>query len=181
MRQKAKASLTIKIFWQHTISIAKADTVNVFNLLIKNLLANVINDVTGQSIAEDWKNILEILPSRRNATQQIATLKGQLENFNRELRRRLEQLKTQASEILRKFGYKDNVVVLDFDFQGISYNRDSNSLDNQQILLTVQFFDQESPEHHRLLNEAKLSAIALSIYFAGILLQVRQRPEDSRS
>ena len=149
----------------------KSDTVNVFDLLIYTLLANLINRVTDQSIAEDWKNILGLLPSRRNATQQIATLEGQLEDFNRELRRTLEQLKTEAAKILRKFGYKDNVVALDFDFQGISYNRDSNSLDNQQILLTVQFFDQESPEHHRFLNEAKLSAIALSIYFAGILLQ----------
>ena len=149
----------------------KSDTVNVFDLLIYTLLANLINRVTDQSIAEDWKNILGLLPSRRNATQQIATLEGQLEDFNGELRRTLEQLKTEAAKILRKFGYKDNVVALDFDFQGISYNRDSNSLDNQQILLTVQFFDQESPEHHRFLNEAKLSAIALSIYFAGILLQ----------
>ena len=146
----------------------KSDTVNVFDLLIYTLLANLINRVTDQSIAEDWKNILGLLPSRRNATQQIATLEGQLEDFNRELRRTLEQLKTEASKILRKFGYN---VALDFDFEGITYNRDDNTLDNRQILLTVQFFDQELPKHHRFLNEAKLSAIALSIYFAGVLLQ----------
>jgi energy-coupling factor transporter ATP-binding protein EcfA2 len=146
----------------------KSDTVNVFDLLIYTLLANLINRVTDQSIAEDWKNILGLLPSRRNATQQIATLEGQLEDFNGELRRTLEQLKTEASKILRKFGYN---VALDFDFEGITYNRDDNTLDNRQILLTVQFFDQELAEHHRFLNEAKLSAIALSIYFAGVLLQ----------
>jgi energy-coupling factor transporter ATP-binding protein EcfA2 len=146
----------------------KSDTVNVFDLLIYTLLANLINRVTDQSIAEDWKNILGLLPSRRNATQQIATLEGQLEDFNGELRRTLEQLKTEASKILRKFGYN---VALDFDFEGITYNRDDNTLDNRQILLTVQFFDQELPKHHRFLNEAKLSAIALSIYFARVLLQ----------
>jgi energy-coupling factor transporter ATP-binding protein EcfA2 len=146
----------------------KSDTVNVFDLLIYTLLANLINRVTDQSIAEDWKNILGLLPSRRNATQQIATLEGQLEDFNGELRRTLEQLKTEASKILRKFGYN---VALNFDFEAITYNSDDNTLDNQQILLTVQFFDQELPEHHRFLNEAKLSAIALAIYFAGVLLQ----------
>ncbi len=165
---KAKGFLDYKALLETHYLHRENDTVDVFDLLIKNLLANVINDVTGRSIAEDWEHILEALPSRRDATKQIATLEGQLEVFNRELTGRLAELQTLASEILCKFEYN---VALDFDFQGISYNRYIKMLDNQQIRLTVEFFDKDLPEHHRFLNEAKLSAIALAIYFAALLIQ----------
>ena len=35
----------------------------------------------------------------------------------------------------------------------------------------MEFFNENLPAHHRFLNEAKLSAIALSIYFAALRLQ----------
>ena len=91
-----------------------------------------------------------------------------MEVFNRDLTDRLEELRTRASEILHRFEYD---IKLDFDFQGVKYNRSENRLDYQQVLLTVKFFDRDLPAHHNFLNEAKLSAIALSIYFAGFLIQ----------
>ena len=59
--------------------------------------------------------------------------------------------------------------MFDFDFQGITYNRDKKTLDNQEILLKVEFFDTDIPSHHLLLNEAKLSAIAIAIYLSSTL------------
>ena len=61
--------------------------------------------------------------------------------------------------------------MLYLDFQGIAYNSGDKTLDNQEILLTTTFFDRDIPEHHLFLNEAKLSAIAIAIYFSSILLQ----------
>ena len=168
---KAKGFLDYKALLETHFIHRESDTVNVFELLIRNLLTNVNNDVTDQSIGEDWKRILELLPSRRNAKTQIGTLEERLQDFNRGLAGQLAELKTNASEILHKFGYNDKVVALDFDFQGVKYNRNNNGLDNQQILLKVKFFDRDRPAHHNCLNEAKLSAIALSIYFAGFLFQ----------
>ena len=98
----------------------------------------------------------------------IAILEEQIENFNLELADRLTELQTKASEILGKFGYD---IVIEFDFQGITYNRDGKTLDGDQILLKVKFFDRDIPLHHRFLNEAKLSAIAIAIYFSSILVQ----------
>ena len=80
----------------------------------------------------------------------------------------LDELEVKASEILQKFGYN---VTLDLNFQGITYNSNDKTLDNQEILLTVKFFDRDIPEHHCFLNEAKLSAVAIAIYFSSILLQ----------
>lgn len=165
---RAKGFLDYKALLETNFLHRENDTVNVFNLLITNLLENVISDVTNLSIREDWRRILRLLPSRRNAVTQIATLEAQLEVFNRDLTDRLEELRTRASEILHRFEYD---IKLDFDFQGVKYNRSENRLDYQQVLLSVKFFDRDLPAHHNFLNEAKLSAIALSIYFAGFLIQ----------
>ena len=139
------------------------DVVNVFDLLVKTLLANTVSRQTDRSLTEDWKSIQH--PSEET---QIEDIERQIANFNDELTRRLTELQTKSSEILQKFGYN---VALDLNFQGITYNSDDKTLDNQEILLTVKFFDKDIPEHHRFLNEAKLSAIAIAIYFSSILLQ----------
>ncbi|MDE0485122.1 MAG: AAA family ATPase [Candidatus Poribacteria bacterium] len=143
------------------------DVVNVLDLLVKTLLANTVSRETDRSLAEDWDSIQPPFP-RRGATTQITALERQIENFNNELAGRLEILQVKTSEILRKFGYN---IALDLNFHGLTYNKDNKTLDNQEILLKVKFFDRDIPEHHRFLNEAKLSAIAIAIYFSSILIQ----------
>ena len=129
---------------------------------------NTINRLTGESLGSEWETIRQTPPPRRNATERIERIESQIEAFNNGLDLRLDELKTKASEILRKFGYN---IAFALDFKRIVYNRDRKTLDNQEILLTVKFFDRDIPEHHRFLNEAKLSAIAIAIYFSSILLQ----------
>ena len=144
------------------------DIVNVFDLLVKTLLGNTVSRETDRSLAEDWASVQPPPDPDQGEIDQIAYLEEQIANFNDELANRLTYLQTKASEILRKFGYN---VAFDLDFQGITYNSNDKTLENQEILLTVKFFDRDIPEHHRFLNEAKLSAIAIAIYFSSILLQ----------
>ena len=143
----------------------------MFNLLVETLLANTVNTLTNRTLADDWADIQPPFP-RRNATSQIATLEKQIADFNYELTNRLDELRPKASEILSKF---ENNVALNFDFTGVRYNRENRTLDNQEILLTVEFFDKDIPEHHRFLNEARLSAIAITIYLSSILIQPASR------
>ena len=141
----------------------------MFDLLIENLLANVINDSSGQSLAEEWQNISEQLPL--TPIHDIDTFEAQIDLFNIGLASQLTELQTKASEILHKFGDEGASVTLDFGFQGIEYNHEDKALNYKEILLKVKFLDEDIPVHHQFLNEAKLSAIALAIYFAGFLLQ----------
>ena len=144
----------------------EGEAVNVFDLLVKTLLVNTISPVTDRTLAEDWNDIQPPYP-RRSAKHQIADLEKRIDIFNDELFNRLAELRPKVSEIFGKFGYK---VALDLDFQGITYNRKNQELDNQEILLKVKFFDKDLSERHHFLNEAKLSAIAIAIYFSSILL-----------
>ena len=164
---KVKGFLDYKALLETHYLHRENDTVNLFDLLVDGLLANTINPVTERSLVEDWSAIQPPFP-RRNAKTQITALERQIVNFNRELANRLADLRPKVDEILNKFGYD---VVLDLDFQGIVYNQDKKTLDNQEILLKVEFFDTEIPAHHIFLNEAKLSAMAIAIYLSSILIQ----------
>ena len=144
----------------------EGEAVNVFDLLVETLLADTVNPVTDRTLAEAWDNIQEPYP-RRSAKHQIAAIKQQIEVFNDELVNRLADLRPKVREILGKFGYK---VDLNLDFEGVTYNEKNKTLENQQILLNVKFFDKDVSERYLLLNEAKLSAIAISIYLSSILL-----------
>ena len=167
---KAKGFLDYKSLLETHYAHRNSDTVDVFDLLVETLLANTVN-IEGRSLADDWSDIQSPYP-RRNATSQIATLEERIESFNIELANRLAELQPKASEILGKFGHN---VALNFDFPGVQYNRDNRTLDNQEILLRVELFDRDIPEHHLFLNEARLSAIAIAIYLSSILIQ----PESS--
>ncbi len=165
---KAKGFLDYKaLLHTHYLHYA-SNTVNVFDLLIENLLANVINDRTGQSISEEWQNISEQIPLA--PTHDVETFEAQIDTFNIGLSNQLESLQTKASEILQKFGGESAFVQLDFGFQGLEYDQENGTLNYQEIPLRVKFFDEDIRVHHQFLNEAKLSAIALAIYFAGFLL-----------
>ena len=154
---KSKGFLDYKVLLETHYVHREEENVNIFKLLVENLLANTVNPLTDRTLSEEWETL-----------QQVPQLEAQIEIFNGELASRLNELQTLAAEILRKFGYD---VTLALGFPGIAYNSETKTLDNQHILLTVEFLDQEIPAHHRFLNEAKLSAISLAIYFAALLLQ----------
>ncbi len=164
---RAKGFLDYKDLLETHYVHRESNTVNVFNLLVETLLANTVNPRTNRTLAQDWAVIQPPYP-RRNATSQIADLESWIEIFNTELANRLAELQPKVSEILGKFGHN---VALNFDFPGVKYNREDRTLDNQGIFLTVELFDRNIPEHHRFLNEARLSAIAIAIYFSSILIQ----------
>ena len=141
------------------------ESVNIFDLLVKTLLANTLNPETDRTLADYWNDIQGTYP-RRDAKNKIAALKQRVEVFNDELFNRLVELRPKVRDILSEFGYK---VELDLDFEGVVYNQTNKTLENQQILLNVKFFDENISDRYLLLNEAKLSAIAIAIYLSSIL------------
>jgi len=170
---KAKGFLDYKDILKTNYLHHEKNSVNVFDLLINMLLKNVVNDqaVPTRSFFEQWSDILDGLSATQETTQEIEDLEVQIGSFNIGLANQLVELQTRASKILRKFGYEDTVISLDFGFQGIEYSREDGTLNYQNIPLKVKFLDEDLTAHHLFLNEAKLSAIAISIFFAGFQLQ----------
>ena len=180
---KAKGFLDYKDLLKTNYLHHGRNSVNVFDLLINTLLKNVVNDQTfpTQSFSEQWDEISRAVPLEQGATQEITTLEQQLEIFNTGLENKLKDLETDANDILLKFGDENTDIKIKLDFEKkIKFNTENNTLNPQQILLKVNFAGKDLEEdlaYQRFLNEAKLSAIALSIFFAGFKLQP---PSDLR-
>ncbi len=169
---KSKGFLDYKDLLKTNFLHYKDDVVNIFDLLIDTLLKNVINDISlpPRSFAEEWQDISDFLSPERSADQEI-DIPQQLDNFKNGINNTLAKLKTDANNILCKFGYDSIVEITDLKYEGPESNSNGVTPNVPKILLKVKYFESERPAHHQFLNEAKLSAIALSIFFAGFLIQ----------
>ena len=170
---KAKGFLDYKALLDTHYLHYKDDTVDVFDLMIGTLLKNVINDISvpSRSFAEEWQDLSELIFPEQGAAQEVENSQQQFADFNTGIENILARLKMDANKMLRKFGYENTVVELDFEYHEPKFNNNVNKYESPQILLKVDFLGSIRPKHHQFLNEAKLSAIALSIFFAGFTLQ----------
>ena len=170
---KAKGFLDYKALLNTHYLQYKDDTVDVFDLMIGTLLKNVINDLTDppNSFAEEWQEISKSLFPEQESAGEIEVPQQQLETFNAGIKNILTRLETDTNKMLRKFGYDNTIVELGFEYQESKFNSDIDKYEPPQILLRVDFCGNPRPKHHQFLNEAKLSAIALSIFLAGFQLQ----------
>jgi len=81
----------------------------------------------------------------------------------------LQELSDKANEILEKF--EQNVKIsISLAAGGVREATGQKELAGKEIILNVQYFGRNLDQHHKFLNEARLSAIAISIYFASILI-----------
>lgn len=162
---KTKGVLDYKALLEVYFLHPKDCEVNIFNLLVNTILANSRNEFTQRRLIEDWEAIQQMPIPRQNHNNKIQDYQAALDNFNQGLQAILNQLRQELGNILQKFEYP---ISLEFDFQGVTLNIPEKRLDNQSVLLKINFYDQHFPLVHQFLNEAKLSAIALSIYLASL-------------
>jgi ABC-type dipeptide/oligopeptide/nickel transport system ATPase subunit len=151
--------------------------VNIFPILVNTLLADIRNESTGKTFLEDWKEIEDNF-SRKKTQAQVARLTKLVDNFNTGIENKLKELSAKIIDIFGCFGYYD--VTLSFDFRGVVYNAFSRTLERQEVLLKVKFYNQDISAHYQFLNEAKLSAIGLSIYLSALLLNPAKRGDRFR-
>ncbi len=167
---KAKGFLDYKSLLETYFLHRHEETVNLFDLLIKNLLADIINDITNNTFLSDWISLLQLVEGSMTKPNRDK-LEIQIQQFNLGLRAKLDELKINASEILRAFEYN---IEISLHFSEVNYKHEKKKQDRkiegQSIILRVELSDRPFGRHHIFLNEAKLSAIALSIYLASLLL-----------
>ncbi len=150
-----------------------APTVNIFDLLIDSILYHTENDLDRRPFGDEWREINEALANlNKRSPKQKEALVDRIKTFNNGLRVKLEELQGKAQEILNWFGYQ---LEIELHFGGVEYDSQKGAIDKRVAGLKVKFFNQPREDHHRFLNEAKLSAIAISIFFAALLLQPASR------
>lgn len=149
----------------------EADKVNVFKLLVEDLLTDFINSRTTNTIGTDWEKLKTDIQDRR--TTEYTALKatgGLLQQFNEGLTELLQEVETKANELIAYFNYN---VRIKLHFNNVTIGR-TKGFANENIEMIVDFFDKTNlPEHHRFLNEARLTAISIAIYLGAVLSNIQ--------
>lgn len=149
----------------------KADSVNVFDFLVEEILKDVRPLGKTWTFGEKWKEIIDNLPKQDNPSE-IKRIKKIIKEFNDALDKSAKDLEKEGQKILDKFEMN---LIIDLNSQGVNYNENRRAkldkLENQIVKLFVDFYNHRHENHHNMLNEARLSAVAISLFFASFKLQ----------
>ncbi len=145
------------------------DRVEIFDLLMRAILPHVQNPVSGKPFGEELTTI------RADKRKDLRGWKGsylhRLRQFNQGLAATLETLNTQANALLCRF-FSD--VELRLFLRGkleLSGAGRSKALAFPKVFVAATFCKQQTRlDLHHFLNEARLSALAIALYLATLLI-----------
>lgn len=163
---KIRGSLDYKSLLEIYFLHSRDSEIDLFKLFLDTILVNVQNPLTFNLLSDEWKQIKNHrIPRSEKHINKIKELQELLNLFNNGMSAMLVQLKNEVTNILKYFNYPLNI---DFEFLGITLDLEDKCLFGNQILLKTDFLGINFPLAHQFLNEAKLSAIAVSIYLAAL-------------
>ncbi len=149
------------------------DYINIFGLIVNTLLANTISPISKRPLGEEWIEIEKIM-SGRKGNQHEEMLNRIISDFFPALTILLEEVAVNANKILKIFE-QDISINFKFEEQKINKIVATKKQYKPEVLLSATYFKRDIYRHHFFLNEARLSAIAISIYLGSLLLNPPSR------
>jgi len=139
--------------------------VDLFEIIVSEVLYHSINRFSGKEIGKEWETIYNDTWNKTQRKPIPTNTKNYLkDNFNPGLKEILQSIEGDTNTFLKYFGINLNVK-LEFDKVEYYGRRD---LRGQKIHLKIDFFTKHIPKHQYFLNEARLTALAISLYLASI-------------
>lgn len=149
------------------------DYINIFGLIVNILLANIISPISKRPLGEEWIEIEKIMSGRKGKHYE-EMLTRSLSDFVPALTILLEDVAVNANRILEIFE-QDISISFKLDEQEINKIVATKNHYKPMVSLSATYFKREIHRHHFFLNEARLSAIAISIYLGSLLLNPPSR------
>jgi energy-coupling factor transporter ATP-binding protein EcfA2 len=149
----------------------------LFLLFVENLLGGFRAKVAGgeKYVGELWSELKKTTPkSSRDA--HISRANGVARGFDDAFRPFLAQVTAKANEYLPYF--PDNRMKVGFDYPGSSFAKWAKLLTGKSVNPVIEFNGKKVDGHHEFLNEARLTALALSVFLAAVKL-ADGNPDDS--
>jgi energy-coupling factor transporter ATP-binding protein EcfA2 len=181
---KLKSFLTYK----HLLDIhhiTKDKEIDLFNLLVKGVLKHFKSvAITGnKELGELWEDaenaVAKPTQSRTyNITQKKADVDRVLNAFDTAFkklfqRNSIENILKYAQPILDKFGHN---IELDLHYTQAKANTKYDAIERNHVRVKIKYQNKEIDKPHFFLNEARLSAIAISIYLGMIKRHIQGLP-----
>ena len=149
-----------------------SDEVNLFDLCVRVLLRDypAIHNGAQSRLFDLWRQLENLLLSKQLRAANIADINALAVSFNQALRDALDQLRPKVDALLVDFGWSD-VKLTALTTPGLTYNNATSKADRafqgRKVSPELTFRSLSIPAPQTFLNEARLSALALAIYFAG--------------
>ncbi|OQB31012.1 MAG: recombination protein F [Bacteroidetes bacterium ADurb.Bin174] len=180
---KLKSFLTYK----HLLSIhsiKRENEIDLFELLVKGVLKHFKSvAITGtKELGELWidveKAIVKETGQAFNITQKKKEVDETIDKFNTAFkklfeRNSIENIMKFAQPILDKFGHN---LEIELNYTQARPNSSYNAIERNHVRAQVKYLGKDIPKPHIFLNEARLSAIAISIYLGMIKRHVQGIP-----
>lgn len=144
--------------------------VEIFSLLIRTVLPYVENPISGVAFGAELQAIKADMSKPMRGSMKTS-YQARLTAFNQGFSATVEALATRANELLRRF-FPD--VEMHLTVQGtlelVGVGQDK-SLRTPKVFTSATFCDRQTRlDLHQFLNEARLSALAISLYLASLLI-----------
>ena len=98
----------------------------------------------------------------------LETRRNEINQFNQAFKAVLPDIERKATDLLDHFS--GHHLKLQVEFDNLVYNKQERRIENEWLRLRVEFNGISILRHETLLNEASLSALALALYLASVLL-----------
>ncbi len=129
------------------------------------ILQNSINEFSTREFGLEWFAIIKDTFTKRQDKKQKEATKNYLSTkFNPGLKKLLKDIEQDTNTFMAYFGAN---VKISLDFDKVEY-QGRRKLNGNNINLKIDFFEKSIPKHQLFLNEARLSALAISLYLASI-------------
>ncbi|MBZ5493551.1 MAG: AAA family ATPase [Acidobacteriia bacterium] len=156
----------------------RGEEVNLFDIAITRLVPHLEKPTAGggsRRIGELWSAVHMPRIRRKRA---VDACMHAVSTFNTAFEPVIKPLIEKATELLGEFPIP--VFILGASFQPVEYDSSNRKLLNLELILSVQSGGTQFLNFHNVLNEARLSAIGLVIYLAGLLISVPATTADPK-
>ena len=142
----------------------------LFDLFAESLLAGFRVRIHGgeQTIGKLWGDVLKAKPRYRYKNS-MRNANSTVESFDRAFRPFLVQITDKANAFLNYFP-NHRLRIAKLDYAGSTYAKATLELTGRAIIPEIEFNGQKLEHHQEILNEARLTALALSVFLAAVAL-----------
>lgn len=138
--------------------------VNIFEIIIQDVLAEQINRFSNKTFISEWNRANYLCNDLKQGVHVRREINTILSLFNDGLKAKIREIERDTNTFIEKFGYNISVELI---FDGVEYISRRN-IEKKDIFIKINFLSKEIPNHQHFLNEAKLSALAISLYLASV-------------
>lgn len=143
--------------------------VNLFDMLVNEMLWHIPNRFykikPNMPLGEIWEAIEYEVHEVRQGVNVVDWIETTIEQFNEGFNLLLTEILQNTQTFLSYFVGNTNIEI-SFDFRGLTYIG-RRQIEGNEVFLTVKLNGQQIP-HQEFLNEARLSALSISLYLAAV-------------